>query len=105
MDLEDLAGDVEGQVGGVDDALHEGQVARHQVLIELIADEDALHKQPDVPALLHPVLQQAHTCMESGQLQHWSSGDQPTGRRLFRWLCGATSRSHLPIVPCADSSM
>ena len=40
--LEDLARDVERQVGGVHDAAHEAQVERHQ-LLGVVHDEDAAH--------------------------------------------------------------
>ena len=58
--LQDLTGDVERQVAGIDDTLHEGQVPWHEAVIELVADEDALHVEPDAVALLVEVLHAAN---------------------------------------------
>jgi len=55
-DLQDLAGDVEGEVRGVDDTLDKRQVARHEVLVKLVTDEHPLHKEANVATLLQPVL-------------------------------------------------
>ena len=49
--LEDLARHVERQVVGIDDALHEAQVGRHQ-LLRIGHDEHAAHVQADAVALL-----------------------------------------------------
>ena len=49
--LQDLARDVERQVARVDDAAHEAQVRRHQ-LLGVVHDEDAPDVQLDAVALL-----------------------------------------------------
>ena len=57
--LQDLARDVERQVGRIDDAAHEAQVERHQ-LLGVVHDEDALHVE------LHAVAGSALEHVERG---------------------------------------
>eukprot|EP00976_Prorocentrum_cordatum_P084278 1185588-Prorocentrum_minimum.AAC.1 len=90
--LEDLAGDVEGQVGGVNDALDKLQVARHQLLAKVVADEDALHKQLDVLRLGVEVLRSRNKTRQNARDARTARGPPPPGGPHRRCL-GAGQRT------------